>query len=98
MKLQTQPNKGEVSVITVNSSEFDKYNAFLKEALERCANLKTPYDRVTELPLTWEELDKFCDSARSLGLPVIYIAASEDRGYYVAYPTFEMLKEKEKYR
>ena len=92
--LPTTQNK-----ITETSSEFDKYNSFLKEALERCANLQTPYDRSTEVPINPQELEKFCDAAASLGLPIIYIGYVEDeRGYYAAYPTWDMLKEKESYR
>lgn len=88
------------STLTDTSSEFDKYNAFLKEALERCANLRTPYDRNSDLPLTPDELEKFCDAASNLGLPVIYIGYTVDDngGFYAAYPNFDMLNEIEKDR
>lgn len=88
------------TVLTENSSEFDKYNAFLKEALERCANLRTPYDRATEVPINPQELEKFCDAAASLGLPIIYIGYVEEdeKGYYAAYPNFDMLNDIEKDR
>jgi len=86
--------------ITKNSSEFDKYNAFLKEALQRCANLETPYDRVTEVPITPEELEKFCDAAAELGLPVTYVGYNTDdtTGFYAGYPTWDMLNEVESCR
>jgi len=75
-------------------TEFDKYNAFLKEALNRCVYLTTPYDRQTDVDITPEELEKFCDAASALGLPVIYIA----EGYYAGYPNFDILNEVESYR
>lgn len=83
-----------VVVVQQQMSEFDKYNAFLKEALDRCANLTTPYDRPTKVLVTPEELEKFCDAAANLGLPVIYIA----EGYYAGYPNFDTLHEMESYR
>jgi hypothetical protein len=90
-----------VSVITVQSSEYDKYNAFLKEALVRCANVTTPYDRESKLPLTPAELEKFCDSAVELGLPVIYIGYFPGISYsgsYAAYSSTEMLNKCEEGR
>lgn len=88
-----------VSYVDPINSEFDKYNAFLKEALSRCADLKEPYDRPTDLPLTPKEVEKFCDAAAHLGLPVIYVGNYNDSiPYYAAYPTFNMLQEIEKNR
>jgi len=90
----------ENSVVVSNQiSEFDKYNAFLKEALYRCANLTTPYDRPTEVPITANELEKFCDAAVALGLPVIFVAEDDKGiGYYAGYPNFDVLNELESYR
>jgi len=91
----------EVSVITVQSSEYDKYNAFLKEALARCANVTTPYDRESKLPLTPTELEKFCDSVAELGLPVVYIGYCPGYAYsgnYAAYSSIEMLNKCEEGR
>ena len=86
--------------LTANSSEFEKYNAFLAEALERCANVRTPYDRDSELPLTPEELEKLCYAAANLGLPVTYIGytVEDNVGSYAAYPNWDMLYEVEKER
>ena len=80
-------------------TEFEKYNAFLAEALERCANVRTPYDRPSKVPINTEELEKFCAAAARLGLPVIYVGKTiEDNGYYAAYPTWDMLNEMESER
>lgn len=95
MSTLTASSSRDTLVITSQSSKYDKYNAFLRETISRCADLRKPYDRKSELAISNEEVEEFCESASSLlGLPVIYIT----EGYYAAYPTFEMLQEKENER
>ncbi len=83
-----------VSTFTINSTEYDKYNTFLKEVLQRCYNPTQPYDKKTKLPLTYTELEKFCSSAAELGLPLVYITER----YYAVYSSFDELNKYEQRR
>ncbi len=96
MKILTSPTNTDcaVSALTIHSSEYDKYNAFLIEVLQRCSDPTLPYDKKTKLPLTYTEVEKFCNSASKLGLPLIYIT----EGYYAVYSTFDELNKCEQRR